>query len=142
MKRRDDQGFVTTWTVAISVSIAFVLGFTLDAGRVLRARSEAYGAAAAAARFGAARIDERIAVSEGRTVIDEAGARQAVADYLAAEGFSSLDGFSSTVTIDDLTITVRIQHQVDPLSVLDIGALNIDATATAEAIQVDPGALP
>jgi hypothetical protein len=139
--RRDDRGFVTTWTVAISVSIAAILGFTLDAGRVLRARSEAYGAAAAAARFGASRIDERIAVAEERTVIDEAAARQAIDEFLEQEGFTGLDGFSRTITVNELEVTVRIQHQVDP-NMIGVPALDIDVTASAEAIQVDPGALP
>lgn len=141
MTRRDDRGFVTTWTVAISVSIAAILGFTLDAGRVLRARSEAYGTAAAAARFGASRIDERIAVAEERTVIDEAAARQAIDEFLEQEGFTGLDGFSRTITVNELEVTVRIQHQVDP-NMIGVPALDIDVTASAEAIQVDPAALP
>ena len=140
-RRDDDRGFVTTWTVAIAVSIAAILGFTLDAGRVLRARSEAYGDAAAAARFGASRLDERVFVAEGRTVIDEAAARQAIDEFLEREGVSGHDNFSRTVTIDELEVTVRIQHQVDP-NMLGVPALDIDVTASAEAIQVDPAALP
>jgi len=123
------------------VSIAGILGFTLDAGRVLRARSEAYGSAAAAARFGASRIDERIAVAESRTVIDPAAARQAIDEYLEQEGYTGLDGFTRTVTINELEVTVRIQHQVEP-NMLGVPPLNIDVTASAEAIQVDPAALP
>ncbi|HEY8543989.1 MAG TPA: hypothetical protein VIL36_03040 [Acidimicrobiales bacterium] len=133
---------MTTWTVAISVSIAAVLGFTLDAGRVLRARSEAYGTAAAAARFGASRLDERVYLTEDRAVLDPDAARQAIDDFLETEGYTALPGFSRTITVDELTVTVRIQHHVEALSILDVGTLNIDVTATAEAIQVDPAALP
>ena len=136
MSRRDDRGFVTTWTVAIAVSLVGVLAFTLDAGRVLRARSEAYGSAAAAARFGAARLDERIAVAEGRAVIDEAAARQAIDAYLEEAELTGHDNFQVDVTIVGLEVTVRIRHTVNP-GMIGVPNLNIDVTASAEAHQVE-----
>jgi len=142
MRRRDDQGFFSVWTVAISISIVAVIALTIDAGRILRARSEAYGTAAAAARFGASRIDERTAVATGVVVVDPVAARQAIDEFLATEGYTDLDGFQRTITVEGLEVTVRIQHQVEARSALDLGAFDIDATATAEAVPVDPATLP
>ena len=130
-RSRDDRGFVAVWTVAISVSIVAVMGFTLDAGRVLRARSDAFGTAAAAARFGASRIDERAAVGESRVVLDVAAARAAALDYVEEKGYEG------TVTVNGLEVTVNVQGDVDP-RMLGVPTLHIDVTATAEAIQVSP----
>jgi len=126
---RDDRGFVAVWTIAISVSIGAVMGFTLDAGRVLRARSDAFGTAAAAARFGASRIDERVAVAEGRTALDEAAARAAALEYVEEKGYEG------SVVVNGLEVTVTVTGDVDPL-MAGVPNLNIDVTATAEAIQV------
>ena len=130
-RRRDDRGFVAVWTVAISVSIVAIMGFTLDAGRVVRARSDAFGTAAAAARFGASRIDERVAVAEGRTALDETAARAAALEYVEEKGYTG------TVTFNGLEVTVNVQGDVDP-RMLGVPTLHIDVTATAEAIQVQP----
>lgn len=133
---RDDQGFVAVWTVAISVSILLILAFTADAGRILRARSDAYGTAAAAARFGASRIDERRAVADGVIAIDPVAARQAATAYLESKGYTG------TVDVqNDLEVVVTVERDVEP-HLPGVGTLHIEISATAEAIQVDPAALP
>ena len=59
----DDRGFMTVWTVALAFSCVLLVGLVHDAGRALRARSDAFGTAAAAARAGAQQIDRGAAVT-------------------------------------------------------------------------------
>jgi hypothetical protein len=101
-----DRGFVTAWTVVLAVACWTLVGLVLDGGRTLRERSEAFGAAAAAARAGTQQIDEYAAV-EGDLVIDADEAQAAAEDYLAARGFEG------TVGVDDLDVTVTVTGTVD-----------------------------
>lgn len=129
--RRDDQGFVAVWTVAITSSVFVIIAFTLDAGRVVRANSDAYGTAAAAARIGVQQIDERIAVAEGRVALlpDEAIA--------AAEQYVADEGYDGTATVDGLEVTVTVRGSVDP-HLPGLNVQQIETTASALAIQVSP----
>jgi hypothetical protein len=122
---------VTVWTVALSVAIFTVIGFTLDAGRVLRARSDAFGTAAAAARRGVQEVDEFTEVGDGVVVLDEDAARAAALSYVHERGYEG------TVTVNGLEVTVTVRGSVDP-HMLGVGTLNIESTATAEAVQVGP----
>ena len=124
--RRDDRGFVTVWTVALAFACVSLVGLVHDAGRALRAQSDAFGSAAAAARAGAQEVD-RVAAVTGTTRLDQALARQAAAAYLADRG---LDG---TVTVADMDVTVTVTHTTD-LQILP-GSITVDATATAHAAQ-------
>jgi Flp pilus assembly protein TadG len=124
--RRDDRGFVTVWTVALAFACVSLVGLVHDAGRALRAQSDAFGSAAAAARAGAQEVD-RVAAVTGTTRLDENLAYQAAAAYLAERG---LDG---TVTVADMDVTVTVIHTTD-LQILP-GSISVDATATAHAAQ-------
>jgi Flp pilus assembly protein TadG len=124
--RRDDRGFVTVWTVALAFACVSLVGLVHDAGRALRAQSDAFGSAAAAARAGAQEVD-RVAAVTGTTRLDQALARQAAAAYLSDRG---LDG---TVTVADMDVTVTVTHTTD-LQILP-GSITVDATATAHAAQ-------
>jgi Flp pilus assembly protein TadG len=128
-RARNDRGWVTVWTVALSVAIFTVIAFTLDAGRVLRARSDAFGTAAAAARRGVQQIDERVEVEQGRTVLDEdAAVREALA-------YVEQRGYTGSAKVTGLEVTVTVEGDVDP-HMLGVGTLHIKSTATAEAVQV------
>lgn len=131
-RRLDDRGFVTAWTVALAVACWALVGLALDGGRALRERSEAFGAAASAARAGAQQVDERAAVL-GDLQLDEQAARQAALEYVSARGFSGgsvdVDGLVVTVTIDDSTDLAILQMSVD-----------YSVSATARAVdESDPG---
>jgi Flp pilus assembly protein TadG len=125
-RRRDDQGFVTVWTVALAFACVSLVGLVHDAGRALRAQSDAFGSAAAAARAGAQEIDRPAAVT-GTTRLDHDLAREAAGRYLAERG---LDG---TVSVAGMDVTVTVRHTTD-LQILP-GSITVDATATAHAAQ-------
>jgi Flp pilus assembly protein TadG len=124
--RRDDLGFVTVWTVALAFACVSLVGLVHDAGRALRAQSDAFGSAAAAARAGAQEVD-RVAAVTGTARLDSALARQAASAYLADRG---LDG---TVTVAGMDVTVTVTHTTD-MQILP-GSITVDATATAHAAQ-------
>lgn len=123
---RRDQGFVTVWTVALSFSCVSLIGLVHDAGRALRARSDAFGTAAAAARAGAQEVDRAAAVL-GDTRLDLDLAQQTAAAYLASRG---VDG---EVSVADMDVTVTVTDTTD-LQILP-GSVTVNATATAHAAQ-------
>jgi Flp pilus assembly protein TadG len=123
---RHDRGFVTVWTVALAFTCISLVGLVHDSGRALRARSDAFGTAAAAARAGAQEID-RIAAITGTTRLDEDLARRSAAAYLADRGVVG------EVDVDEIDVTVTVTDTTD-LQILP-GSVTVDATATAHAAQ-------
>jgi Flp pilus assembly protein TadG len=132
-RSRRDRGFVTAWTVALAATCWLMVGLVFDSGRVLRDRSEAFGAAAAAARAGAQQVDEMVATSEGRTVLDEPRARQVALSYLAARGF---DG--TVVVQNNLEVKVTVQDTADLRIIPVPDHVTFEISATARAIQGTP----
>lgn len=128
--RRGDRGFVTAWTVALAGTSWLVVGLVLDSGRVLRDRSEAFGAAAAAARAGAQQLDERTAIADGRAVLDVERARQVAHGYLADRGFEG-----EVDVIGDLEVTVTVTETADLLIIPVPDEVTFQVSATAQAIQ-------
>jgi len=128
-RRRGDGGYVTLFALGVSVGLVGVIGLVHDAGRALRAQSDAYGGAAAAARAGTQELDPTSAAG-GQVTLDPDLAREAAHDYLAARG---LDG-AVTATGDRVTVTVtrHVDFQILP------GGTSLDATATARATQERP----
>jgi Flp pilus assembly protein TadG len=128
--RRDDRGFVTAWTITMAATCWLFVGLVFDSGRALRDRSEAFGAAAAAARAGAQQLDERVAIAEGRTVLDPELARQAAQNYLTARGFTG-----DVDVIGDLEVMVTVTDTVDLRIIPVPDQVTFQVSATAEAIQ-------
>ena len=128
-RRRGEGGYVTLFVLGVSLGLVAVIGLVHDGSRAQRAQSDAFGAAAAAARAGTQEIDPTAAAS-GEVRLDHDLASEAAHDYLAARG---LDG-SVTVTAGHVTVTVirHLDFQVLP------GGAELDATATARATQERP----
>jgi hypothetical protein len=128
-RRRGEGGYVTLFVLGVSLGLVAVIGLVHDGSRAQRAQSDAFGAAAAAARAGTQEIDPTAAAS-GEVRLDHDLASDAAHDYLAARG---LDG-SVTVTAGHVTVTVirHLDFQVLP------GGAELDATATARATQERP----
>jgi hypothetical protein len=125
-----DRGFVTAWTVALAGSCWLFVGLALDSGRVLRDRSEAFGAAAAAARAGAQQLDERVAIAEGRTVLDPERASQVAHAYLSDRGFTG-----DVDVIGDLEVVVTVTETAD-LKIIPVpDVVTFEVSATAQAVQ-------
>jgi Flp pilus assembly protein TadG len=127
--RPHDGGYVTLFVLGVSMGLVAVIGLVHDGGRAQRAQSDAFGAAAAAARAGTQELDPGSAAS-GEVRLDQDLASQAAHDYLSARG---LDG-TVTVTADHVTVTVtrHLDFQILP------GGAHLDATATARATQERP----
>ena len=128
MSRPDDRGFMTVWTVALAFSCVLLVGLVHDAGRALRARSDAFGTAAAAARAGAQQIDRGAAVT-GVLQLDQDLAYEAALAYLDTSGVTGNVTFPS-----EMTVQVTVQDTTD-LQIIPYGSVTVDATATAEAVQ-------
>jgi Flp pilus assembly protein TadG len=125
-RHHDERGFVTVWTVALAFACVSLVGLVHDAGRALRARSDAFGSAAAAARAGAQQIDRAAAVT-GTIHLDPDAARSAAIAYLADRDVTG------DVTVLDMDVTVTVTDTTS-LQILP-GSVSVDATATAHAVQ-------
>ena len=128
MRVRDDSGQVTA--LVASVLVVFVVMFALVVGgaEVLRARSDAFGAAAGAARAGAQELEEA-AVVQGTVELDPEAAQAAAQSYLAARGAIGSVSVSGT----DVTVTVQ-----DSVAIPRLGeVIGVEATATVSAIKGD-----
>jgi Flp pilus assembly protein TadG len=120
--RPGDRGYVTLFTAGVALGVVSVIGLVLDGGRALRAQSDSFGAAAAAARAGAQELDP-VASVNGEVRLDDVQAKVAAQEFLAARGLSG------TVRVTDTRITVTVTRQVD-FAVLP-GGTRLDATATS-----------
>jgi Flp pilus assembly protein TadG len=120
--RPGDRGYVTLFTAGVALGVVSVIGLVLDGGRALRAQSDSFGAAAAAARAGAQELDPVASVS-GEVRLDSVQANVAAHEFLAARGLSG------TVRVTDTRVTVTVTRHVD-FAVLP-GGTRLDATATS-----------
>lgn len=130
----NDRGFVTVWTVAITATMFFILAFTLDAGRVVRANSEAYGTAAAAARRAVNQIDEAEAVQSGDLQLVEGLAVE------AAQAYCNDREYTCQVVVDVTALTAEVTASPNEfeLHLPGVPVPEISVHASAQAVQV-PG---
>ena len=131
--RRDERGSATVWMIGVTASAFLMVGLVLDGGTLLRARADAFSTAAAAARVGAQELDPASAV-EGIAVLDPIAAERAVLDYLAARGETG----TVTVSGERVTVTVTSTARLQMLSSVSGDVVEFDATASAEAVKVEP----
>jgi hypothetical protein len=125
-----DRGFVTAWTVALAGTCWLLVGLVYDSGRVLRDRSEAFGAAASAARAGAQEIDQRALLTDGTIQLDQEQAVSTAMEYLNARGF---DG--TATVLGDLEVMVTVNETAD-LHIIPVpDSITFEVSATAEAIE-------
>jgi hypothetical protein len=126
MRARSDTGSITAMTATVVAGFVMMLALVVGGGAVLRARTDAFGTAAAAARAGAQQLDED-ALAQGDVVIDTANAEAAAQGYLAAQG---ADG---TVSIAGADVVVTVNETV---AIPQLGqSVTISATATVSAIK-------
>lgn len=118
---RRDRGYVTLFTLGVSMAMVSLVGLVLDGGRAQRAQSDLFGTAAAAARAGAQQLDA-VAAVDGAVQLDPEAAATAARDFLTTQGVTG------RVTVDGAQITVEAWRHLDYL-VLP-GGTRLDATAT------------
>jgi hypothetical protein len=126
MRVRDDRGSITALTASVLAGFVVMFALVVGGAEVLRARSDAFGAAAGAARAGAQELDEA-AVVQGLVELDPQAAQAAAQSYLAARGATG----SVTVSGTDVTVTVE-----DSVGIPHLGnVIGVEATATVSAIK-------
>lgn len=129
-----ERGVATVWSVVVVGACFLMIALVLDGGVILRARSDAFSLAGAAARVGAQELEED-AAAQGDVILDPARARQATLDYLTQHGATG----AVDITGSEVTVTVRLTAQLQMLRVADGGSVDVSATATVSAIK---GAVP
>ena len=105
-------------------------GLSVDGGRIIGAREQAWDEAQEAARAGADALSVADLRGQGETVVEVAAAQEAVANYMAATGDTAV----VTVSAGDM-VTVTVTSVVQPylLSLVDINTVSVTGTATAQA---------
>lgn len=131
MTGHGERGSATVFMIALTGCTFLMVAFLLVGGRMLQARSDAFGLAAAAARVGAQELDDDAAV-EGLTVLDPVAAERAALVYLDAHGVTG----TVSVTNDTVTVTVTARADRSLRDGEDAGEAEFRATATAQAIKV------
>jgi len=127
--RSREAGQVTLFLAGCSLGLVLLAGLSVDGGRILSAREQAWDEAQEAARAGADALSVADLRGQGETVVDVAAAQEAVANYMAATGDTAV----VTVGAGDM-VTVTVTSVVHPylLSLVDINTVKVTGTATAE----------
>jgi Flp pilus assembly protein TadG len=120
----DDRGSLAGFTALIAAALVLLVGLLFDGGHYIRAQSDTFGIAAAAARTAAQELDET-AVLQGTFQLDEEAAQAAAISYLAARNLTG------SVHIDGLEVSVTAHRTVD-FQLLP-GSARVDSTATVRA---------
>jgi Flp pilus assembly protein TadG len=128
----DDRGSATLWMVGVVTATFVLIGLVIDGGAMLRVRSDAFGAAASAARAGAQELDDDAAV-EGQVVLDSAAARRAAMAHLERLGYRG----SVTVTGATVTVTAVGTAALQLLRIVGGDTATFEATASATATKVE-----
>lgn len=131
--RDEESGSVTIWAVVVITACVALVGLVLDGGVILRARSDAYSLAGAAAREGAQQLLEPDA-ADGRPVIDDAAARATALNYLADRGATG----TVAVTADSVIVTVRSTARLQILTTPSGRTVQLSARAVAHPEEVTP----
>jgi Flp pilus assembly protein TadG len=125
---RDERGVISTWTILTASGVFLVLlGLVYDGGNAMNERIEAHRAAEQAARAAA---DEMRGIRDGTEGINQATATARANEILQQAGWSG------TVRIDGLDVTVRVAGKSDNafLSAIGFPSFPIDETGTATSI--------
>jgi Flp pilus assembly protein TadG len=130
---RDDRGSASVWMIGVVVCAFAMIALVLDGGVMLRARSDAYAAASAAARAAAQQLDPAAAV-QGEAVLDPDAAERAALDYLDAQGMSG----SVEIVGDTVTVHVTSTAHLQLARLVGAGGATFEASASVQAIKVAP----
>jgi Flp pilus assembly protein TadG len=126
-----ERGTITVFVVAMTTALLLVAGLVFDGGRMIAARRDADGVAAAAARAGVQGVDEAGLRQSDGAPLDPLDARARVQRYLASTAYTG------TAVVADDTVTVHV-HRTQELQVLSLAGLrssNVTGTATARAVR-------
>lgn len=126
--RRDERGVISVWTILMASGVFLVLlGLVYDGGNAMNERIEAHRAAEQAARAAA---DEMRGVRDGTEGINQSTAEARASQVLQQAGWTG------TVRIDGLDVTVRVTGKSDNafLGAIGFSSFPVDETGTATSI--------
>jgi Flp pilus assembly protein TadG len=122
-----DSGYATAFVVVVTLVLMAVIGLAVDGGAAAAAHARAQAAAAEAARAGADEIDIAHFRATGIVRLNPADARAAAATWLADVEHTG----TVAATAAGVTVTVTGQQPTQILGIVGIGAIEVEATATA-----------
>jgi len=131
-----DRGSITLMLAALSVALIALAGIVIDGGAKLRAAENADAAAQEAARAGAGMVNESVAYSTGRFVVDQGQAIAAARAYLAAAGFQ---GTVAARGLESIRVTVTVTEPTSVLSIIGIDSMSSTGSATASLVTAGKG---
>ncbi|MEU5721218.1 hypothetical protein [Micromonospora sp. NPDC047738] len=136
-----DSGRVSIFLAVAMTGVLVIISLAYDGAGQLRSLQRADNLAAEAARSGGQVIDRARAIEGGPKEIDEAGARDAVADYLRAAG--GVRGHDVSFPVVDgekqIQVRVRITYRRDLLGLFGLGnSVTVTGEATARALTGAP----
>jgi hypothetical protein len=125
----DDRGSILPFTATVVAALMACGGLAVDGGRILAARREAAGIAAASARRGAQELAwDRAVAGEAQLDADRAtAAARAAVSQAGASG-------SASATPDEVTVTVTIEEPTVILGWFGIGPKTVTATRRASPL--------
>ena len=121
-----DRGSVLPFTATVVAALLACAGLTVDGGRLLGARRQAVGIAAAAARRGSQELGWRDAAT-GRAALDPARAEAMAESYLVQVGVRG----SAKATPEEVSVTVIIDEPTVILGMFGVGPKRVTATRVA-----------
>jgi len=118
-RRAGEDGQILVLTVVVALALLAILGLVADGGLVLARHRELQGVADAAARAGAAQLDEAsYRASNGRTAtLNPTQAQAAAGRYLRAVRFSG----RANVTATPDQVTIGLSEVVRPIIFNSVG---------------------
>ncbi|RZU72680.1 putative Flp pilus-assembly TadE/G-like protein [Micromonospora kangleipakensis] len=136
-----ESGRVSLFLAAAMTGVLVIIGLAYDGAGQLRSLQRADDLAAEAARSGGQMIDRARAIEGGPKEIDEASARTAVADYLAAA--RGVRGHEVSFPVVDgekqIQVRVRITYRRDLLGLFGFdNTVTVTGEATARALTGAP----
>jgi Flp pilus assembly protein TadG len=130
-RQASEDGQILVLTVVVALALMAILGLVADGGLVLARHRELQGVADAAARAGAAQLDEAsYRASNGRTaIINPAHAQAAAGRYLRTVRF----GGETSIAATPGQVTIGLSEVVRPIifSSVGIGPIRLAVHAVA-----------
>lgn len=122
-----DRGSISVFFTVIAFGLLALIGLVYDGGLAQAARAEATAIAAEASRAGAAQIDLDYLRATGITRLDPNAAGAAAAGWISAAGQEG----TASATVEEVTVTVTVDHPTEILGLIGIETITVDAQATA-----------
>jgi Flp pilus assembly protein TadG len=118
-RQASEDGQILVLTVVVALALLAILGLVADGGLVLARHREFQGVADAAARAGAAQLDEAsYRASNGRTVtLNPAQAQAAAGRYLRTVRF----GGQANIAASPTQVTIGLSEVVHPIIFSSVG---------------------